>query len=55
MNSTLLVLSCIAILGPTALTMGGNESRLGELGFSRVTSVCLLVMYFAFLYFQVCT
>jgi Ca2+:H+ antiporter len=53
MNATLLVLSCIAILGPTALTMGGHESRLGELGFSRITSLCLLVMYIAFLYFQV--
>lgn len=53
MNATLLILSCLAILGPTILTMSGEESRLGELGFSRITSIMLIIMYFAFLYFQV--
>lgn len=53
MNTTLLILSCLAVLGPTILTLSGNESRLGELGFSRITSIMLLFMYFAFLFFQV--
>lgn len=53
MNSTLLILSCLAVLGPTILSLSGNESRLGELGFSRITSIMLLFMYFAFLFFQV--
>lgn len=53
MNATLLILSCFAVLGPTVLTTSSDESRLGELGFSRITSVLLLLVYFAFLYFQV--
>jgi Ca2+:H+ antiporter len=54
LNATLLVSSLMAILFPTVLTLSGEESNMGELGFSRLTSVVLLVTYFAFLYFQVC-
>jgi len=53
LNATLLVSSVMAILFPTVLTLSGEESNMGELGFSRLTSVVLLVTYFAFLYFQV--
>lgn len=52
-NSTLLILSCIGVLGPTILTLSTDESRLGELGFSRFTSVLLFLLYFAYIYFQV--
>lgn len=52
-NSTLLILSCVGVLGPTILTMTTEESRLGELGFSRFTSILLFVLYFAYIYFQV--
>ena len=52
-NSTLLILSCVGVLGPTLLTMATNESRLGELGYSRFTSILLFVLYFAYIYFQV--
>lgn len=53
MNATLLILSCFGVLGPTILSLSSDESRLGELGFSRITSVILLLVYCAFLYFQV--
>ena len=53
LNATLLISSVMAILFPTVLTLSGEESNLGELGFSRITSVLLLVTYLAFLYFQV--
>jgi Ca2+:H+ antiporter len=55
MNATLLILSCMAILGPTIMTMSRTESKLEEVGYSRATSVILFVMYFFFLYFQVRT
>lgn len=48
-NSTLLILSCVGVLGST------NESRLGELGYSCFTSILLFVLYFVYLYFQVKT
>lgn len=51
-NSTLLMLSTMAILFPTALYQSGKCSKLGELGLSRGASLILFVLYFAFLYFQ---
>jgi Ca2+:H+ antiporter len=53
MNSTLLILSTMGILFPTILSNTSEESRLGELGFSRATALILFLLYFAFLYFQV--
>lgn len=52
-NSTLLMLATMAILLPTILTESSEESNLGELGYSRGTSLVLFFTYFAFLYFQV--
>jgi Ca2+:H+ antiporter len=52
-NSTLLLLSTMAVLFPTILTNSGQESNLGELGLSRAVSFVLLAMYAAFIYFQV--
>ncbi len=52
-NSTLLLLSTMAVLFPTILSNSGQESNLGELGLSRATSLVLFGIYFAFLYFQV--
>jgi Ca2+:H+ antiporter len=54
-NSTLLMLSTAGVMLPTVLTLSGEESRMGELGFSRYASILLFVSYFAFLYFQVNT
>lgn len=53
-NSTLLILATGGIMFPTILTLSGQESNLGKLGFSRGTSLLLLFTYLAFLYFQVC-
>jgi Ca2+:H+ antiporter len=53
MNSTLLMLSVFGVLLPTILTTYQEESNLGELGYSRGTSVVLFVLYFSFVYFQV--
>lgn len=52
MNSTLLLVSTMAVLFPTVLTMSGEESALGQLGLSRATSLILFLLYFAFIYFQ---
>jgi len=52
-NSTLLMLSVMGILFPTALYQSGKCSKLGELGLSRGTSLILFVLYFGFIYFQV--
>lgn len=52
MNATLLMLSTMGVLFPTVLTMSGEESSLGQLGFSRATSLILFLIYFAFIYFQ---
>lgn len=52
-NSTLLLLSTMAVLFPTILSNSGQESTLGELGLSRATSFVLFGIYFAYLYFQV--
>jgi Ca2+:H+ antiporter len=54
-NSTLMMLSVMALLFPTVLTLSGEESRLGQLGLSRGTSLLLFLLYFAFLYFQLKT
>lgn len=54
-NSTLMMLSVMGLLFPTVLTLGGEESRLGELGLSRGASLLLFILYFAFLYFQLKT
>lgn len=53
-NSTLLILATGGIMFPTILTISGEESNLGQLGFSRGTSLLLFFTYLAFLYFQVC-
>jgi Ca2+/H+ antiporter len=37
---------------PTVLSLSGQETSLGELGFSRATSVILVIVYFAFLVFH---
>ena len=52
-NSTLLLLSTMAILFPTILTNSGQESTLGEVGLSRAVSFVLFAMYGAFIFFQV--
>eukprot|EP01032_Pedospumella_encystans_P016814 gene16814-19166_t len=52
MNASLLMLATMGILFPTILSNTFQESRLGEMGFSRATSVILFLLYFAFLYFQ---
>ena len=52
-NSTLLILATGGVLFPTILTLSGQESNLGQLGFSRGTSLVLLFTYLSFLYFQV--
>jgi Ca2+:H+ antiporter len=53
MNSTLLILATMGILLPTVLSGTNKESRLGELGYSRGTSLVLFFLYFGFIYFQV--
>jgi Ca2+:H+ antiporter len=53
MNASLLMLATMGILFPTILSNTNEESTLGELGFSRATSLILFLLYFAFLYFQV--
>ena len=53
MNATLLMIATMGILFPTILSDTDQESRLGELGYSRGTSLILFVLYFAFIYFQV--
>lgn len=55
MNSSLLMLSTMGILFPTILSNTDEESSLGELGYSRATALILFFLYFAFLYFQVCS
>ncbi|RYH19734.1 hypothetical protein EON65_25635 [archaeon] len=52
-NSTLLMLSTMAILFPTILINSGSAEKLTELGLSRATAIILFLLYFAFLYFQV--
>jgi Ca2+:H+ antiporter len=54
-NSTLLMLSAMAVLFPGLICASTNISEHGELVFSRVTSVIMLLMYGAFLFFQVKT
>lgn len=54
-SSTLLVLSTMAVLFPTALTYSGQESPASQLGLSRATSLLLFLLYGAFLYFQIHT
>lgn len=53
MNSTLLMLAVTAIICPTILTSTQKESKLGELGYSRGTSLLLFGLYCGFIYFQV--
>lgn len=52
-NATLLMLCGAGVLFPTILSLSGQETPLGEVGFSRATCVVLVVVYIAFLYFQV--
>lgn len=53
MNASLLMLATMGILFPTILSNTFEESTLGEMGYSRATSVILFLLYIAFLYFQV--
>ena len=53
MNSTLLMLSTMAVLFPTILTMSKQETSMGELSLSRAVSIVLVICYCALLYFQV--
>lgn len=53
MNATLLMLAVTGISLPTILTFTNEESKLGELGYSRGTSLMLFFLYFGFVYFQV--
>ncbi len=53
-NSTLLMLSTMGILLPTVLNGSGEASTASDNGFSRATSIILFLIYFLFLYFQVC-
>jgi Ca2+:H+ antiporter len=53
MNSTLLMIATMGITFPAILSGTSEESNLGELGYSRGTSLVLFLLYFAFLYFQV--
>lgn len=52
-NSTLLMIGTMSILFPWMLMESTMESEKEKLGFSRVASVVLLLMYLAFLVFQV--
>lgn len=52
-NSTLLMVGTAGVLLPTVLTLSKQETRVGELVFSRWASLLLFISYFAFLYFQV--
>jgi Ca2+:H+ antiporter len=52
-NMSLLMLSVMGLLFPTVLVSSVEVSQTGDLGFSRCTSVIMLLMYCAFLYFQV--
>lgn len=52
-NSTLLMLSTCGVMFPTVMSLSGQVTSIGELGFSRATSIILFVVYFAFLTFQV--
>eukprot|EP01040_Poterioochromonas_malhamensis_P002608 gene2608-2774_t len=54
-NSTLLIISTMAILYPTILYNTGQCTKLGELGLSRAASFTLLGIYCAYLYFQLFT
>lgn len=54
-NSTLLILSTMAILYPTLLYQTGQCSKLGSLGLSRAASFTLLAIYGAYIYFQLIT
>jgi hypothetical protein len=53
MNSTLLMLAVAGIMCPTMLTYSNEESEMGEVGYSRGTSLLLFFLYFGFVYFQV--
>ena len=54
-NSTLLMLSCMGLMFPTLLSNSSEETILNEVEFSRAISVILLLLYFAYLYFQLKT
>ena len=55
LNNGLLLLGAMGVLFPTVLTWTSAESIVGEVGFSRATSVILFITYVAFLYFQIAT
>jgi Ca2+:H+ antiporter len=54
-NSTLLIVSVMAILFPTILTLTEDIDFKGELLLSRITSVLLFVLYCLYLVFQLFT
>eukprot|EP01038_Epipyxis_sp_PR26KG_P007759 gene7759-10544_t len=51
-NSILLLLSCVSVIFPTVLSMNNQESAFNEVLFSRIISACMVLLYIAFLYFQ---
>jgi len=56
MSSSLLMLSAMSIVFPTALTLTDSELHANSiLLLSRVMSILLLIVYIAFLYFQLAT
>lgn len=52
-NSTMLTLACMTMILPTVMTYAGQTTQNGELGISRFASLLLLLVYGAYLYFQV--
>jgi Ca2+/H+ antiporter len=52
-NSTLLMISTMGILFPSLLAQSTDETVSNQVLFSRISSVTLLIMYFAYLIFQV--
>ena len=54
-NSTLLMISTMGILFPSLLAQSTSETVSNQVLFSRISSVTLLIMYLAYLIFQVRT
>ena len=52
-NSSLIMVSSMGLLFPTILTTSNMETNMDELNLSRGSAVILLLLYLAFLYYQV--
>jgi Ca2+:H+ antiporter len=52
---TLLVLGVMGMLFPMVMTITNTETDTDEITFSRITSIILFGLYFAFIYFQLFT